>query len=277
MFVDVDPKTLNIDPEAAARAVTPRTKAILPVHLYGHPADMDPLLALARERSLALVEDACQAHGARYRGRPVGTLAGEQGIGALSFYPTKNLGAFGDGGAILVNDPDTAALLRQLRNGGQRDRYHHERFGVNTRLDELQAALLRVGLAHLEAWNERRRALAAFYARELQGTGVEPLVEQPYAHSVAHLYVVRHPRRDALAASLKRRGVGTLDPLPDPAAPAAGVRAPRRRARRPAGRGASLGRDPLAAALPRAHGRGRAPGRGRGRCRRAGVLASPPA
>ena len=216
VFVDVDPKTLNIDPEAAARAVTPRTKAILPVHLYGHPADMDPLLALARDRSLALVEDACQAHGARYRGRPVGTLAGEQGMGALSFYPTKNLGALGDGGAILVNDPETAALLRQLRNGGQRDRYHHERFGVNTRLDELQAALLRVGLSHLEAWNERRRALAAFYTRELQGTGVEPLVEQPYAHSVAHLYVVRHPRRDALAKALERRGVGTLIHFPIP-------------------------------------------------------------
>ena len=108
MFVDVDPQTLNIDPEAAARAVTPRTKALLPVHLYGHPADMDPLLELARERGIALVEDACQAHGARYRGRPVGTLAGEQGLGALSFYPTKNLGAFGDGGAILVNDPGDA-------------------------------------------------------------------------------------------------------------------------------------------------------------------------
>jgi dTDP-4-amino-4,6-dideoxygalactose transaminase len=216
VFVDVDARTLNIDPAAAARAVTPRTKALLPVHLYGHPADMDPLLALARERGLALVEDACQAHGARYRGRLVGTLAGEQGLGALSFYPTKNLGAFGDGGAILVNDPDTAARLRQLRNGGQRDRYHHESFGVNSRLDELQAALLRVGLRHLPAWNERRRALAALYARELAGSGVEPLVEQPYAHSVAHLYVVRHPRRDALAEALKRRGIGTLIHFPIP-------------------------------------------------------------
>lgn len=216
VFVDVDPLTLNIDPAAAARALTPRTKALLPVHLYGHPADMDPLLALARERGLALVEDACQAHGARYRGRPVGTLAGEQGIGALSFYPTKNLGALGDGGAILVNDSEVAARLRRLRNGGQRDRYHHESFGVNSRLDELQAALLRVGLAHLAAWNERRRALAALYTRELRGSGVEPFLEQPYADSVAHLYVVRHPRRDALAEALKRRGIGTLIHFPVP-------------------------------------------------------------
>jgi dTDP-4-amino-4,6-dideoxygalactose transaminase len=216
VFVDVDPLTLNLDPAAVARAVTPRTRALLPVHLYGHPAEMDPLLELARERGLVLVEDACQAHAARYRGRPVGTLAGEQGIGALSFYPTKNLGALGDGGAILVNDPDTAARLRQLRNGGQRDRYRHETEGWNSRLDELQAALLRVGLAHLEAWVERRRALAAFYDRELAGSGVVPLVEQPYAGAVHHLYVVRHKHRDALMEALKQRGIGTLVHYPIP-------------------------------------------------------------
>jgi len=216
VFVDVDPKTLNIDPAAAARAVTPRTRALLPVHLYGHPADMDPLLDLARERELVLVEDACQAHAARYRGQPVGTLGGEQGLGALSFYPTKNLGAYGDGGAILVNDPATAARLRQLRNGGQRDRYRHECLGWNSRLDELQAALLRVGLAHLEVWTERRRALAAFYDRELAGSGVEPLGEQPYARSVRHLYVVRHPRRAALMEALQKRGIGTLVHFPIP-------------------------------------------------------------
>ena len=163
-----------------------------------------------------LVEDACQAHGARYRGRPVGTLAGEQGLGALSFYPTKNLGALGDGGAILVNDDATAALLRQLRNGGQRDRYRHESEGWNSRLDELQAALLRVGLRHLDDWTERRRALAALYDRGLEGSGVQPLAEQPYAGAVRHLYVVRHPRRDALIAALQRRGVGTLIHYPIP-------------------------------------------------------------
>jgi dTDP-4-amino-4,6-dideoxygalactose transaminase len=216
VFVDVDPRTLNLDPERVEGALTPRTKAIVPVHLYGHPADTDPILSLARERGLAVLEDACQAHGALYRGRPVGTLAGEGGIGALSFYPTKNLGALGDGGAILLNDPGLAARLRQLRNGGQSDRYRHEVPGVNSRLDELQAALLRVGLRHLSAWTERRRALAAFYQRELEGAGAEPLGEQPYARSVFHLFVVRHPRRDALAAALRERGVGTLIHYPIP-------------------------------------------------------------
>ena len=216
VFVDVDPRTLSLDPERAVRAVTPRTRAIVPVHLYGHPADMGPILALARERGLAVLEDACQAHGTLYEGRPVGTLAGERGIGALSFYPTKNLGALGDGGGILVNDPSLASRLRQLRNGGQSDRYRHEVAGVNSRLDEMQAALLRVGLGHLAAGNERRRALAAFYERLLEGTGVEPLREQPYARAVFHLFVVRHPRRDALAAALRERGIGTLIHYPIP-------------------------------------------------------------
>jgi dTDP-4-amino-4,6-dideoxygalactose transaminase len=177
---------------------------------------MDPILSLARERGLAVLEDACQAHGALYRGRPVGTLAGERGIGAFSFYPTKNLGALGDGGAILVNDPSLARRLRQLRNGGQSDRYRHEVAGVNSRLDELQAALLRVGLRHLSSWTERRRALAAFYTRELAGAGLELPVEQPYARAVFHLYVVRHERRDALVAALQERGVGTLVHYPIP-------------------------------------------------------------
>ena len=216
VFVDVDPLTLNLDPEAVSRALTPRTRAIVPVHLYGHPAAMDPILALAGERGLAVLEDACQAHGAVYDGRPVGTLAGERGIGALSFYPTKNLGGLGDGGAVLVNDPGLASRLRQLRNGGQSDRYRHEVAGVNSRLDEVQAALLRVGLRHLRTWTERRRALAAFYTRELEGAGVEILREQPYARAVFHLFVVRHPRRDALMAALRERGVGTLIHYPVP-------------------------------------------------------------
>jgi dTDP-4-amino-4,6-dideoxygalactose transaminase len=216
VFVDVDPRTLNLDPGRIAGALTARTKAIVPVHLYGHPADMDPVLSLARERGLAVLEDACQAHGALCGGRPVGTLAGERGLGALSFYPTKNLGALGDGGAILVNDPALASRLRQLRNGGQSDRYRHEVAGVNSRLDELQAAFLRVGLRHLAEWTERRRALAAFYRRELEGSGVEPLGEQPYARAVFHLFVVRHPRRDALVAALRERGIGTLIHYPIP-------------------------------------------------------------
>jgi len=214
--VDVDPATLNLDPGKVEKALTPRTKALLPVHLYGHPADIDPILALARQRGLAVLEDACQAHGALYRGRPVGTLAGERGIGALSFYPTKNLGAFGDGGAILVNDAALAARLRQLRNGGQSDKYRHELPGVNSRLDEIQAAFLRVGLRHLSPWTERRRALAELYVRGLDGSGVALLREQPYTRAVHHLFVVRHPRRDALAEALRARGVSTLVHYPIP-------------------------------------------------------------
>src|SRR5205823_10652956 len=141
-----------------------------------------------------LVEDACQAVGARYKDGPVGARSG---IGALSFYPTKNLGAFGDGGAVVVNDPEVARRLRRLRNGGQTDRYHHEVAGINSRLDELQAAVLRAKLRRLEAWTERRRAIAARYAEGLAESGVTLPVEQPYARAVYHLYVIRHPRRDA--------------------------------------------------------------------------------
>jgi dTDP-3-amino-3,4,6-trideoxy-alpha-D-glucose transaminase len=213
VFADVDPLTLNLDPEAADRAVTQRTKALLPVHLYGHPADLDPLMALARDRGLALVEDACQAVGARYRGRPVGCLAG---MGALSFYPTKNLGALGDGGAVLVDDPGRAQRLRQLRNGGQSDRYHHEVAGLNSRLDELQAAVLRVGLRHLDAWTARRRALAGIYLRELLGARVRLPKEQAYATAVYHLFVISHPKRDELMARLKERGIETLIHYPIP-------------------------------------------------------------
>ena len=216
VFVDVEAATLNLDPARVREAITPRTRAILPVHLYGHPADMTPLLALARERGLALLEDACQAHGALHEGRPVGTLAGERGIGALSFYPTKNLGALGDGGAVLVNDPALAAQLRRLRNGWQSNRYRHEVFGVNSRLDELQAAILRAALPHLPAWTERRRELAALYRRELAGTGLVLPHEAPWARAVYHLFVVRHPRRDELAAELARLGVGTLIHYPIP-------------------------------------------------------------
>jgi dTDP-4-amino-4,6-dideoxygalactose transaminase len=214
VFADVEPDTLNVAPDAVVRAITPRTKALLPVHLYGHPADLDPLREIARARGCPLVEDACQAHGARYKGRVVGALSG---IGALSFYPTKNLGALGDGGAVLVNDPDLAARLRRLRNGGQTDRYHHAEPGINSRLDEMQAAILRVGLRHLEAANARRRELAALYRSELAGAeGLGLPGEQPYARSNHHLFVVRHPRRDQVMAALKERGIGTLIHYPVP-------------------------------------------------------------
>jgi dTDP-4-amino-4,6-dideoxygalactose transaminase len=213
VFADLDADTLNVSPEAVATKLTSRTKALLPVHLYGHPADLDPLLDLARARGVPLVEDACQAHGSEYKGRVLGALSG---IGALSFYPTKNLGAFGDGGAVLVNDPALAAKLRRLRNGGQTDRYRHQDRGLNSRLDEIQAAVLRVKLAHLPAWNRRRREIAAFYFRELEGCGVGLPREQPWARAVYHLFVIRHGRRDALAAALKERGIQTLIHYPIP-------------------------------------------------------------
>jgi dTDP-3-amino-3,4,6-trideoxy-alpha-D-glucose transaminase len=213
VFADLDEETLNVAPAAVERALTARTRAILPVHLYGHPADLDPLVELARPRRIAVVEDACQAHFARYKGRRVGALTG---LGALSFYPTKNLGAFGDGGAVLAQDAQLAARLRSLRNGGQRDRYRHELVGMNSRLDELQAALLRAKLPFLERWTRRRRELAAVYARALESSGVRVPREQPYAEAVHHLFVVRHPARDALAAGLRQRGIETLVHYPIP-------------------------------------------------------------
>lgn len=213
VFADVDPVTLNVSAETVDRVLTPRTRALLPVHLFGHPADLDPLLELSRRRGIPLVEDACQAHGASYKGRTVGTL----GVaGPLSFYPTKNLGALGDGGGVVTNDPDLAARLRRLRNGGQSDRYRHEVSGVNSRLDEIQAAILRVKVRHLPAWTERRRAIASAYRAALQGTDLVLSGEQPYARAVYHLFVVRHPRRDALMAALKERGIGTLIHYPIP-------------------------------------------------------------
>jgi dTDP-4-amino-4,6-dideoxygalactose transaminase len=213
VFADLDPQTLNVSPEAVHRVVTKRTKALLPVHLYGHPADLDPLLAIAKDRGIPLIEDACQAIGARYKDRPVGTISG---VGALSFYPTKNLGALGDGGAVVADDAALAARLRRLRNGGQENRYRHLEPGINSRLDEIQAAILRVGLGRLESWTERRRALAAQYFSGLEGAGVGLPYEQPYARAVYHLFVVRHPHRDALAAALKERGIGTLIHYPFP-------------------------------------------------------------
>jgi len=213
VFADVDPATLNVSAASVRSVITPRTKALLPVHLYGHPVDLDPLLELARERRLLVIEDACQAHGACYRGRTVGALSG---LGALSFYPTKNLGALGDGGAILVQDPELAARLRRLRNGGQTDRYRHVEAGINSRLDEMQAAILRVKLAHLAEWTARRRALAELYLRELASAAIRLPQEQPYARAAYHLFVIRHPRRDALMAALKQRGIGSLIHYPIP-------------------------------------------------------------
>lgn len=212
VLVDVDPRTRTMDPAAAAAAITARTRAIMPVHLYGHPADMAPLQALARQHGLWLIEDAAQAHGTAYQGRRAGTLGH---LAAFSFYPTKNLGAYGDAGMVVTDDPALAERLRLLRNYGQTDRYHHQIEGLNSRLDELQAAILRVKLRHLDAWTAARRERAARYAARLQR--VAPPVEAPGAHHVYHLYVVEVPRREAVQQALAARGVGTLVHYPIPA------------------------------------------------------------
>lgn len=206
VFADIDPVRLTLDPGAAAAAVTPRTAALLPVHLYGQAADLEGLAAVAARHNLALVEDCCQAHLATCRGRPVGTW----GVaGAFSFYPTKNLGALGDGGAVVTGDAQLAERVRRLRNGGQTDRYHHVEAGVNSRLDELQAAVLRARLPYLAEWTARRRELAARYRDALAGGPATPLPVVDAGH-VFHLFVVQTERRDALQAHLAARGVETL-------------------------------------------------------------------
>ena len=206
VFGDVDPVTMNLDPSTIEVLITPRTKAIMPVHLYGHPADMDPIMDIARRHKLIVVEDACQAHAARYKGRPVGSISG---IAGLSFYPTKNLGGFGDGGAILVDDPALAKKLRQLRNGGQSEKYRHEILGTNSRLDDMQAAILRELLHTLDAETARRREIAERYFEAFRGLPLGLPEEQEYARAVYHLFVVKHPRRAAFMAALAARGVGT--------------------------------------------------------------------
>jgi dTDP-3-amino-3,4,6-trideoxy-alpha-D-glucose transaminase len=218
VFVDVDPVRLTIDPAPIAAAVGPRTRAILPVHLYGQAADMTAIERVAAAHHLAIVEDCCQAHLATAAGRPVGTI----GIaGAFSFYPTKNLGALGDGGAIVTSDRMLADRLKRLRNGGQTDRYHHVEPGINSRLDEMQAAVLRARLKWLPRWTERRRQLAAEYRRHLRDAAVDPVPELDAGH-VYHLFVVRTNARDAFQAHLSARGVETLIhyPVPIPAQPA---------------------------------------------------------
>jgi dTDP-4-amino-4,6-dideoxygalactose transaminase len=206
VFADIDPGRHTLDAAAVARAITPRTRGIMPVHLYGQPADMGALMAVAERNNLAVIEDACQAHLATAGGRAVGTI----GVaGAFSFYPTKNLGALGDGGAIVTNDAALAARLRRLRNGGQTDRYHHAEAGINSRLDEMQAAVLRARLPHLAAWTARRREIAAQYRSRLAGASIAVPPELDPGH-VYHLFVVRTRRRDALRDHLAAAGIETL-------------------------------------------------------------------
>ena len=209
VFVDIEPGTANMDTALLERAITPRTKAIMPVHLYGQAADLAPIMAIAARHGVPVVEDSAQAHGALFDGKRVGSIGT---IAGFSFYPSKNLGAAGDGGAVTTNDPALAEKVRMLRNGGQRGKYEHVIQGVNSRLDEMQAAVLRVKLAHLDAWNAARRHLAHRYDELLSGSGVELPEERPGAAPechVWHLYAIRHERRDALASFLKERGIGT--------------------------------------------------------------------
>ena len=224
VFADVDADRLTIDPAAVEALVGPATAAIIPVHLYGQPADMRALSAVAGRHRLAMIEDCCQAHLATCAGRPVGSFSV---AAAYSFYPTKNLGALGDGGAITTNDAGLAARLARLRNGGQTDRYHHGEPGLNSRLDEIQAAILSARLGFLPRWTAARRRLAAVYRRELAGAGVVVPPECDGGH-VYHLFPVRSPSRDALQAALGRAGIETLIhyPVPIPRQPALASESP---------------------------------------------------
>ncbi|HTU70970.1 MAG TPA: DegT/DnrJ/EryC1/StrS family aminotransferase [Candidatus Baltobacteraceae bacterium] len=212
VFADIDAATFNIDPRAIEAAITPRTRAILPVHLYGNPAPMHAIMAIAARAGLAVVEDCAQAIGASIGGRRIGTFGD---AAAFSFFPSKNLGAYGDGGMLVTARREVAERVRSLRAHGGRVKYHHEEVGVNSRLDELQAAILRVKLPHLERWIERRRAVAHAYTRALQSEVSVPLEEPDYRH-VYHQYTIRLAGRDAKAAALAVRGVGTMVYYPVP-------------------------------------------------------------
>ncbi len=212
VFVDIDPETYTMDVEQAAQAVTPRCRAIVPVHLYGQCADMDPLRRLAQTHRLRIIEDACQAHGATYNGRRAGSLGD---VGCFSFYPSKNLGGYGDGGAVVTNDSEIAARLRLLRNFGQKERFQHEQIGYNSRLDELQAAILRVKLRYLDGWNAQRAELAQQYRQQLHRRYLTPSVRAGCGH-VYHLFVVRTDQRDDVQAHLLRHAVGASVHYPIP-------------------------------------------------------------
>ena len=226
VFVDIDPATFALEAEGVARAITPRTRAIVPVHLYGHAAAIDRIAELGRAHGVAVVEDAAQAIGATYAGRPLGAWGD---AACLSFYPTKNLGACGDAGMILTNRSDLAERLRRLRHHGDGGRYRHLELGYSSRLDDLQAALLRVKLGRLEAWTAARRRIAACYHDALAGLPLTlPIEREPDRH-VYHLYTIRHRQRDALAKTLSQLGVGTAVhyPIAVPGQPMFGLPAER--------------------------------------------------
>jgi dTDP-4-amino-4,6-dideoxygalactose transaminase len=223
VFADVEAEGLTLDPAAVEAAITPRTAALLPVHLYGQPADVAAMADLAQKHGLLLVEDACQAHGARFQGQRIGGRPQALGTArcghavAFSFYPSKNLGAYGDGGMVVTSDAGLSERVRYLRHGGQTARYRHDLPGINSRLDELQAAILRAKLPHLDAWNARRRQIAAAYSAGLAATKLVLPIELPGREHVWHLYVVRTQERDALRRALAAQGIGTEVHYPIPA------------------------------------------------------------
>ncbi len=213
VFVDIDPRTFNIDPCQIEAAITDKTKAILPVHLYGQPADMDPIVEIARRHGLAVIEDACQAHGAEYKGRRAGSLGH---MGCFSFYPGKNLGAYGEGGMVVTDNPESARTIRMLRDWGAERKYHHVLKGYNYRLEGIQGAVLRVKLRHLEAWTEARRAAAARYDRLLAGSGVPIPEAMAYARHVYHIYAIRTSHRQVWQEALQAQGIQTGIHYPTP-------------------------------------------------------------
>jgi len=213
VFVDIQYDTYCMDVSEIEKKVTKKTKAILVVHLYGNPADMDPIYKLAEKLDIFLIEDACQAHGAEYKGIKVGGIGD---IGCFSFYPTKNLGAYGDGGMIVTDDSELAERLKQLRNYGQPKKYYHNFIGFNSRLDELQASILRVKLRYLDDWNERRKKIAEIYNKHLQNSNLILPVEKKYSKYVYHLYVIRSRNRDFLKNELFKRGIQTQINYPIP-------------------------------------------------------------
>ena len=206
VFVDIDPATFTMDVSRLEAAITPRTRAIVPVHLYGQPADMDPIIAIARRHNLVVIEDACQAHGAAYHGQPIGSLAD---AACFSFYPGKNLGAYGEAGMVVTSRPDIAREVRMLRDWGQDRKYHHVLKGYNFRMDGIQGAILRVKMRHLEDWTRARRAHAREYDRLLADSGLQRPVEAPYARHVYHVYAVRTSERAALQRTLQANGIGS--------------------------------------------------------------------
>jgi len=205
VYVDIDDATFNLDPSRVERAITRKTKAVMPVHLYGHPADLDPLLEICRRHNLPLVEDAAQAHGAKYKGKVIGTFGA---VAGFSFYPGKNLGAYGEGGALVTNDAKFAARARSLREHGSSQRYYHDEVGFNYRMEGIQGAVLGVKLKHLDTWTRERRRVAHRYHELLAGTPLQLPREAEYAESAWHLYVVRHPRREELKKYLEANHIG---------------------------------------------------------------------